>query len=39
MILNPILKNDPSAINKTADPHVLFFGGKYTQPNFSLKTD
>lgn len=29
MILNPILKNDPSAIDKTADPHVLFYNGKY----------
>ncbi len=29
MIQNPVLRNDPSAIDKTADPHVLFFSGKY----------
>ena len=29
MILNPVLKNDPARIDRTADPHVLYHGGKY----------
>ena len=29
MIINPVLKNDPNAIDRTADPHVLFYKGKY----------
>lgn len=28
-IKNPVLLNDPKRIDRTADPHVLYYGGKY----------